>query len=283
MTYRVRPPAYGRSSLLSQRPRQKHTARRIIGSFTLLLLIAASVYGLLQFTKSDADSTSYTRSAARTTPTDSSATPAGFDKTAGSTTDPSSSWVIVNKQHPLNPKTYQPNDLIVPNVPLRKNISSDERLLRTEPAKALEKLVADAAATGIHLNLQSGYRSYAFQAALYSGYVKQQGQTAADRTSARPGYSEHQTGMAADLGGTSRPACDVEKCYAQTPEGIWLAANAYKYGFIIRYTESKESVTGYDYEPWHIRYIGTELSSEMHERHVETLEEFFTVTGGTKY
>jgi zinc D-Ala-D-Ala carboxypeptidase len=209
--------------------------------------------------------------------------PAGFNKAQYSTTDPASIWVVVNKQHQLGPKDYTPKNLVVPDIPLRSNITSTEKYVRSDMAKALETMVAAATGDGIHLNLQSGYRSYSFQVSLYNSYVKQQGQAAADRQSARAGYSEHQTGLAADLGGTSKPACNVDPCFADTVEGKWLAANAYKYGFIIRYTAAKETVTGYEYEPWHVRYIGNELALEMHNQSVETLEEFFNITGGPNY
>jgi len=77
--------------------------------------------------------------------------------------------------------------------------------------------------------------------------------------------------------------CALDQCFADTDQGKWLAANAYKYGFIIRYTADKESTTGYEYEPWHIRYVGTALSTELHTKNVETLEEFFGITGGSSY
>lgn len=209
--------------------------------------------------------------------------PAGFNKTAHSTTENSSLWVVVNKKHQLSPKDYKPDNLVVPNIPLRSNITSTEKYVRADMGKALESLVKDASNQGVHLNLQSGYRSYSFQVTLYNGYVAQQGQASADRQSARPGYSEHQTGLAADLGGTTQPSCNVAQCFSDTVEGKWLAANAYKYGFIIRYTTTDESVTGYEYEPWHVRYVGTDLSTEMHNQGVETLEEFFDIAGGTSY
>ncbi len=205
-----------------------------------------------------------------------------FNKRAYSTSDPASMWVVVNKQHPLSPRNYTP-DLVIPSVPMRSNISSDERQVNRQMAPALETLITAAKAEDVNLNLQSGYRSYSFQMNLYSSYVKNSGQAAADRFSARPGYSEHQTGLAADLGGTSNPGCNVEQCFDGTTEGKWLAANAYKYGFIIRYPSDKESVTGYEYEPWHIRYVGKTLSVELHDKGVETLEEFFSVNGGTVY
>lgn len=207
----------------------------------------------------------------------------GFNSKQYSTVSSDSLWVIVNKQHSLNPKTYAPANLVVPNIPLRGNITGTEKYVRADMAKALETMANDAGNQGVHLNLQSGYRSYSFQVTLYNSYVQSQGQAAADRQSARPGYSEHQTGLAADLGGTSQPSCDVEQCFDSTVEGKWLAANAYKYGFIIRYPADKEQVTGYEYEPWHVRYLGAALAGEMHSKSIETLEEFFAVNGGTTY
>ena len=206
-----------------------------------------------------------------------------FNKALYSTTDATSLWTITNKQHPLEPKDYTPANLVVPAIPLRANITSAEKFVRSDAAKALEKMVAAATADGVTLNLQSGYRSYAFQVTLYARYVQQQGQTVADSQSARPGYSEHQTGLAADLGGTSNPACNITQCYATTVEGKWLATNSNHFGFIIRYPATKQSITGYEYEPWHIRYVGTQLSQEMQAKSINTLEEFFNVTGGQIY
>jgi D-alanyl-D-alanine carboxypeptidase len=251
----------------------------IAAAATAIVLVA--FFLLHHKDKSTTQNTSHTSKTAGTTTAASQ--PAGFDKTKYSTTDPTSLWLVVNKQHQLNPKDYTPKDLVIPNIPLRSNITSTEKYVRRDMAKALESLVTAASGDGVHFNLQSGYRSYSFQVSLYNSYVKQQGQAAADRQSARPGYSEHQTGLAADLGGTSKPACNVEQCFNDTVEGKWLAANAYKYGFIVRYTADKETVTGYEYEPWHIRYIGTGLALEMHDTGVETLEEFFDITGGSNY
>lgn len=191
--------------------------------------------------------------------------------------------MVVNKQRPLQPADYKPAHLVVPGIPLRSNITNDEKYMRADNAAALKTMVDAARAEGIHLNLQSGYRSYDFQVNLYNLYVKQQGKALADSQSARPGYSEHQTGLAADLGGTTTPGCNVAECFANTPEGKWLAANAYKYGYVIRYPEGKTSVTGYTYEPWHVRYVGTDLSEEMHQEGVATLEEFFDLPAAADY
>lgn len=203
----------------------------------------------------------------------------GFNKQEYSLTDPNSLWVIVNKQHPLSPADYAPGDLVVPNVPLRAP-GNESMQLRVSTAQALEKMFAAAKADGVNLQLSSGYRSYNYQVGTYNSYVKQGGQTYADTISARPGFSEHQTGLAVDIEPVSRQ-CEIVDCFANLPEGKWLAANAYKYGFLMRYPADKLNITGYDYEPWHFRYIGTPLSIELHAQHTETLEEFFGVSGGS--
>lgn len=200
-----------------------------------------------------------------------------------SLSDPSSIWIVVNKSRPLNPRTYAPNDLVVPNIPMRSNITDTEKQVRSIAAHPLETMVQDAVKQGVQFDLQSGYRSYAFQVSLYSSYVQEQGQVVADTQSARPGYSEHQTGLAADLGSVAHPECDIQACFGTTPEGQWLTDNAYKYGFIIRYTEGNQSITGYIAEPWHIRYVGTEVSSAMHNRNIATLEQYFSLPNAPSY
>jgi D-alanyl-D-alanine carboxypeptidase len=205
----------------------------------------------------------------------------GFDKSRYSLTDPSSVWVVVNKRHPLNPASYTPPDLVVPNVPLR--VPGNESMqVRKITAEALERMFAAAKTDGLKLQLSSGFRSYAYQTGTYNSYVKQSGQAYADTISARPGFSEHQTGLAVDIEPVSRQ-CEIVQCFEATPEGKWLAANAYKYGFILRYPSDKVSITGYAYEPWHFRYVGVYLSEQMHRQGVETLEEFFGVGGGADY
>ena len=204
-----------------------------------------------------------------------------FDKTQFSKTDPSSIWVVVNKQHALTPGDYVPADLTIPDVPQR--VPGNESMqLRAAAAGALEQMFAGAKSAGLGLMLSSGYRSYTYQVGLYNGYVRTEGQAAADKSSARPGHSEHQTGLAADIEPTSR-TCELNACFANTPEGIWLAANAYKYGFILRYLPDKVPVTGYESEPWHFRYVGTQLAGEMRIEGITTLEEFFGITGGQSY
>jgi D-alanyl-D-alanine carboxypeptidase len=204
-----------------------------------------------------------------------------FNKDQYSLTDPTSIWVIVNKQHPLQPADYVPPDLTVPNVPLADPGAANMQM-RAVTATALEQMFAGAKQQGINLRVVSAYRSYSYQQSLYNGYVASSGQAVADAESARAGYSEHQTGLSVDIGATDG-ICDLSQCFGSTPEGEWLAANSYEYGFILRYTADKEAITGYEYEPWHFRYVGTSLSEEMHKTGIQTLEEFFGVSGGTIY
>lgn len=194
-----------------------------------------------------------------------------FDKNKYSHDAVTSIWVVVNKQRPLNPKTYAPNDLV--------SVGGGQQM-RQEAASALSRLIAAAKAEGLTINPMSGYRSYNTQVSVYNNEVKQYGQTVADSESARPGTSEHQTGLAIDVGGGG---CGIEDCFGATNEGKWLALNAYKYGFIIRYTAAKQQITGYRAEPWHIRYIGTDLSLEMQKQGVTTLEEFFGLPAAPDY
>lgn len=208
--------------------------------------------------------------------------PASFNKKQFSLDDPTSLWVIVNKHRPLDPKKYVPADLAPPHVPLRITSSTDEMSLRPEAARALEKLYQDAKQSGVELMVASAYRGYMYQQSLYYTYVERQGQAEADTQSARPGHSEHQTGWAVDVEPTTRK-CEVEACFADTPEGKWVAANAYKYGFVIRYQKDEQATTGYIYEPWHLRYVGKALAEELHKQGDPTLEEFFGLEAAPDY
>lgn len=170
----------------------------------------------------------------------------------------------------------------MPTIPLRRGITADEKYVSNAMAGPLEKMATGAAKANVTLDLESGYRSYAFQVNLYDSYVSEQGRSSADEQSARPSYSEHQTGLAADLGGSDKH-CDVAQCFGSTAAGKWLAANAYKYGFIVRYPAGKQQITGYIWEPWHVRYVGPELSNAMHRRGITTLEEFFGLPPAPDY
>ena len=138
-----------------------------------------------------------------------------------------------------------------------------------EALKQLKLLQSDAKNAGFTINLVSSYRSYDYQKNLYNNYVKKHGQEKADTFSARPGHSEHQTGLAFDVG-------KIDDNYGDTPAGKWLAKNAHKYGFIIRYPKGKEGITGYKYEPWHIRYLGLDNAEKVYQSGL-CLEEYLKV------
>ncbi|MBQ7499663.1 MAG: M15 family metallopeptidase [Clostridia bacterium] len=158
--------------------------------------------------------------------------------------------LIANKTYSL-PSNYNPGGI------------TDETMA------AFKKLQCGGAEAGYSYNIVSGFRSYDYQEGLYQKYVNQDGKAEADRYSARPGHSEHQTGLAMDVN-------SVDQSFGKTPEGKWLAENCYKYGFIIRYPEDKESVTGYMYEPWHIRYLGVDLATKVYESG-KCLEEYLGI------
>lgn len=200
-----------------------------------------------------------------------------FDRAARSIDDPASLWVVANKLRPLQPLDFAPGDLRTAAIPFVY-----EPVLRDEAATAAEQLVAAAAAEGIALTAQSSYRSYGSQQRVYAGWVAQLGQQAADLTSARPGHSEHQTGLSIDF--SAVPAnCTLDQCFAQTPQGQWLAANAWRFGYHLRYPEGATPVTGYEFEPWHFRYVGPELAAELHATGIRTLEEFFGLPPAPDY
>ncbi|GAA1809419.1 M15 family metallopeptidase [Nesterenkonia flava] len=182
--------------------------------------------------------------------------------------DPESISVLVNRSHPLH--DWEPQDLVVPDVPAnREGIA-----LREEAADALEALFAEAQESYPNLALASGYRSYDYQVEVYSEAHRRLGTQGADVYHSRPGYSEHQSGLAADLLSWDHMDCILSECFSDTPEGRWLAENAHTYGFIIRYPRGQEDITGFPYEPWHLRYLGVESATAVHESGL-TLEEFW--------
>ncbi|QDP39697.1 M15 family metallopeptidase [Radiobacillus deserti] len=186
--------------------------------------------------------------------------------------DPDNIHILVNKTHFL-PDDYVPADLVVPNVPFPFEEFAEKKQLRLEAATALEALFQASKKAGLDLVAASGYRSYERQAVIYQNNVEKNGKKHADKFSAQPGSSEHQTGLAMDVT-SAEMAFALEQTFEQTDEGAWLADNAYKYGFVIRYPEGKEAITGYSYEPWHIRYVGKELAKELYTRSL-TLEEYY--------
>lgn len=193
--------------------------------------------------------------------------------------EPESVAVLVNKQNKL-PDDYNPNDLVYPDVRFLFDEKIEKRMMRKEAAEALEKMFEAAIEDGIHLAGVSAYRSHKTQTALFERYVKKDGMEKALTYSAYPGTSEHETGLAIDVSGSSGK-CAVDDCFADTKESDWLKENVFEYGFIIRYPEGKESITGYQYEPWHLRYVGTEVSLAI-GKSGESLEEYYNVNPVSK-
>ncbi|WP_222192252.1 M15 family metallopeptidase [Modestobacter italicus] len=194
-----------------------------------------------------------------------------FDRTQLSITDPASPWVVVNKARPLSPIAFAPTDL----VPIGGGYE-----LRAEAAQAMDAMLAAAAAEGLDIGVQSAYRAYDYQVGLFDAQVSRFGEERAEVQVARPGYSEHQTGLAADVGGGG---CDIESCFATTAEGQWVAARGPEFGWLVRYPEGRQDVTGFKYEPWHVRYVGVALATEMQRTGVPTMEEFFGLPAAPGY
>ena len=147
--------------------------------------------------------------------------------------------------------------------------------IRADVAPAVQQMFSDASNAGHALLFASGYRSETLQTQLYNNYVQADGQEAADRYSARPGTSEHQTGLTFDVC-LQNSLCNLEESFGHTPAGIWIAQNAHNYGFIIRYPSGKETITGYMYEPWHLRYVGVDLATKLANSGL-TMEEYFNL------
>jgi zinc D-Ala-D-Ala carboxypeptidase len=193
-----------------------------------------------------------------------------FDLTRHSTTDPTSPWVIINKTHPIRPASYVPELTVVAGKQVGTAIASPLRALLHAAEKA-----------GAPLQVISGFRTYDRQRTLYQAQLARTGSVAkADSLSARPGHSEHQSGLAIDVDDAHDGSCELAACFAGTHAGRWVAAHAGEFGFVVRYTEANRAITGYDAEPWHLRYVGRRLVEAMEAAGVTTLEELFGVSGG---
>lgn len=190
-------------------------------------------------------------------------------------TIPSSTTALVNRLY-LLPSTYTPSDLTEVNVRFSFGYHDDKRKLRRVAAEALEKMFQAAEKKKVILYGVSGYRSYARQKQIYDRNVSIRGRAATDTVSATPGSSEHQTGLTMDISARS-VGCRLDQRFGDTKEGRWVAKNAHKYGFIIRYPSGKSKITGYHYEPWHIRYVGVSVATYLY-RNKLTLEEYYGVS-----
>jgi D-alanyl-D-alanine carboxypeptidase len=243
----------------------------IAGAAIAVILIVLIVVLLLAPSAPSTPSGSATHTPSATPSATPTPTPTPtFNKAQLSIDDATSLWVVVNKTRPLNPTTYAPT-LAGLNLP-------GGGQMRPEAAAALTQMFADyQAQSGAQLKVVSAYRSYSTQVSTYNGWVNRLGKAQADRQSARPGFSEHQTGLAVDIN------TGADQGFGKTPAGMWLAANSYRYGFVVRYPDGQEPITGYEYEPWHFRFVGVELATEMHTTGVQTLEQFFGLPAAPDY
>ena len=196
-------------------------------------------------------------------------------------TDPNHVWVVVDKTHPLDPKDYAPS----PRQQPERIQSLDGSGLRADAADALTALAKASRSAGAgKIALNSGYRSYQTQIGNYSTQKAERGTKGADAVSARPGYSEHQTGLAADIVPCSADgACATLDDVDGSDQGDWITQNSWKYGWVVRYEKGETGVTGYAPEPWHLRYIGPELAQAYHAGGYHTLEEFFGLPAAPDY
>jgi D-alanyl-D-alanine carboxypeptidase len=210
-----------------------------------------------------ANATSYESSLAQTAVSSAEASSSVCDVTS-----PTSLRVVVNKKHCFNPVNWEPSDLVEVNG----------YYLRAEAASHMVSMMDAASTAGVPFMISSAYRSYNDQVSTYATWVSVNGSVAAaDAVSARPGYSEHQTGLAADL--KVNNSCVLE-CVGTRAQYTWLVAHAAEYGFVQRYPEGLTSITGYDTESWHWRYVGVTVAKDMKARGIQTLEAYFGVSGG---
>lgn len=177
--------------------------------------------------------------------------------------------VIVNKKHCIQPLTFIPNDLV----------SSRGATLSAKAIGGFNGLMAAADAAGVPLSVTSSYRSYTTQISTYAYWVGISGAAGADTYSARPGYSEHQTGLAFDV---ATGGCALD-CFGTSQAYTWMQANAATYGFIQRYYQGFDLITGYKAEEWHYRYVGSDVALDMQAKSIKTLEEYWGVAGGNYY
>jgi D-alanyl-D-alanine carboxypeptidase len=242
----------------------------VIFSGLLYLIVSGGADKIYQ-TASSGTGTASSETAAVTDPPASSSPAASAAPTASPSAVPDTSsdtslLRIVNKTHLID-SSYIPSSLTVPNVSM-----NNQQTLRKEAASALEQMFAAADKEGISLYLISGYRSYEEQRSLYWTYTEKYGKEFADSIDATPGASEHQLGLAADIGVESH-ACELQQCFDTTDAFAWLQKNASAYGFILRDPEGKQDITGISYAPWSYRYVGTDAVKIAQSG--KTLEEYY--------
>lgn len=259
--------------------------KRIFLILAVLLLVAVGIYGFTRQPDPVPDSPPVQKavSAAAThiEPTAIPLLPSDMQSILDSShtvpldTIPSSYTALVNRDY-LLPANYIPRDLVEPKVRFSSETHDDKRKLRKVASRALEKMFRAAEKKKIILYGVSGYRSYQRQKNIYNRNVALHGKKATDALSAKPGTSEHQTGLTIDVSSSSMSGL-LSKRFATTREGKWLAKNAHKYGYVVRYPQGKAKITGYSYEPWHIRYVGVTVATYLYKNKL-TMEEYYGVS-----
>lgn len=205
--------------------------------------------------------------------------PASPSADARAEADVASTLVLVNREHKLS-YAYVPEVLVLPEVAAAPG-KEEAIYLRPEAAEALERLFGEAAAAGHALYAISGYRSYTTQKAIYQRKVDAVGEARAGLTVAPPGASEHQLGLAMDINGHTTVKQGLVQAFGESPEGQWVNENAHLFGFIIRYPQGKTKITGYAWEPWHLRYVGVEDATQVYTLGV-TFEEYHEILQGIR-
>ncbi|MBK5246598.1 MAG: M15 family metallopeptidase [Peptostreptococcaceae bacterium] len=194
----------------------------------------------------------------------------GTTQTVAKKTEDAGVLILVNKNNYLD-ESYKPNDL-EPIEYFAGDRSAEARFMKSEAADHFNEMMLAARESGYEVVMTTAYRSYGFQTILYENYVEKYGKAEADKFSAKPGYSEHQTGLAVDV---TAPSVDyaLTDAFDQTAEWKWLTENAADFGFVLRYPKGQDDITGYMYEPWHFRYVGIDAAKTITEREI-TLEEY---------
>lgn len=196
-----------------------------------------------------------------------------------SLSDPAHDWVVVNKLRPLAPVDFAPASVRASSL----RATSGSVSMRPEVADALDRMSADLTAGGAGtIGVNNAYRSYGLQQVTYSRFVRSEGVAGADAGSARPGHSEHQSGLAVDVVACS-DGCGSLGAFGSTAQSDWIVQHAWEYGFIVRYEKGATPTTGYMPEPWHLRFIGVELAKAYHDGGFHTLEEFFGLPPAPDY
>jgi len=192
--------------------------------------------------------------------------------------DPTDMLILVNK---YNRAPAVPITLVKPDVTPTTPSKAENIYMRPEAASALEELFEAAARDGITLYATSGFRSYSTQKAIFNRKLETMSERAANASVAKAGYSEHQTGLAMDIEGKTTLGTGLTEQFGESPEGIWVAEHCHEFGFIIRYPKGKTDITGYIYEPWHLRYVGKDAALEITELGV-TFEEYILTLRGER-